>query len=149
MGKHPQKANLANQGNPNLPPNAAAMRAQISSMTWSAPLPPPDALIQYNQAFPGCAERIVASAESQAQHRQHLEKITVEGNVESQRRGQWMAFILALLILVGGFVLIYLNKSILGTAFIGTDIAATVGVFIYGKYDQRRQLRKKANALER
>lgn len=60
-----------------------------------------------------------------------------------------MAFVLALLILIGGFVLIYLNKNILGTVFIGTDVAATVGVFIYGKYDQRKQLLRKEKAIER
>lgn len=116
-------------------------------MAWSAPLPPPDVLARYNEAFPGCAERIVNAADTQAKHRQHLESITIEGNVRSQTRGQWMAFILALVILLGGFLLIYLNKDILGTVFIGSDIAATVGIFIYGKRDQRHQLRRKAEAV--
>lgn len=117
-------------------------------MTWSAPLPPPDVLAKYNEAFPGCAERIVNAADTQAKHRQHLETITIEGNVRSQTRGQWMAFILALVILLGGFLLIYLNKDILGTVFIGSDIAATIGIFIYGKRDQRQQLRRKADAVK-
>ena len=116
-------------------------------MAWRAPLPPPNVLAKYNEAFPGCAERIVTAAETQAQHRQHLETITVEGDVRSQTRGQWMAFILALVILLGGFLLIYLNKDVLGTVFIGSDIAATVGIFIYGKRDQRQQLRRKAEAV--
>lgn len=116
-------------------------------MAWKAPLPPPHVLAKYNEAFPGCAERIVNAAETQAQHRQHLETITVEGNVRSQSRGQWMAFILALVILLGGFLLIYLNKDVLGTVFIGSDIATTVGIFIYGKRDQKQQLRRKAEAV--
>ena len=117
-------------------------------MTWSAPLPPPDVLAKYNEAFPGCAERIVNAADTQAKHRQHLETITVEGNVRSQSRGQWMAFVLALVILLGGFLLIYLNKDILGTAFVGGDLVAMLGVFIYGKRDQRQQLRRKADAVK-
>jgi uncharacterized membrane protein len=118
------------------------------SITWHGPLPPPVALAQYNSAFPGCAERIVKQAEEQSRHRQNLEQLTINANIASQDRGQWMAFTLALLILVGGFALIFFEKSVLGTVFIGTDIAATVGIFLYGKHDQRRQLAERRAALQ-
>lgn len=58
-----------------------------------------------------------------------------------------MAFLLALVILVAGFVLIFLNKHILGTIFVCSDITALVGLFIYGKHDQRSQLRKKEKMM--
>jgi uncharacterized membrane protein len=113
--------------------------------TWAAPLPPPEMLAKYNDAFPGCAERIVQTAESQTIHRHTLEKSALEGKLGNERRGQTMAFILAMIILLGGFSLIYLNKSVLGTIFVGSDIAALVGVFIYGRRDQKSQLREKAD----
>lgn len=121
-----------------------SVRAEVS-MSWSAPLPPPEALIKYNDAYIGCAKQIVDNAERQAEHRQKIEQAVIEGNLRSQHTGQWMAFTLALLILIGGFALIYLDKNILGTIFIATDIAGTVGIFLYGKRDQQRQLAKKSS----
>jgi uncharacterized membrane protein len=40
-------------------------------------------LVQYNQAFPGCAERIVAMAERQAAHRQDIEKTAITSKQEA------------------------------------------------------------------
>lgn len=117
-------------------------------MTWNAPLPPPSVLAKYNEAFPGCAERIVNAADTQAKHRQHLEEIVIHGNLKSESRGQWMAFVIALTILFGGFALIYLDKNVLGTAFVGGDLVAMIGIFIYGKRDQRQQLRRKAETVK-
>ena len=97
-----------------------AVQAQIAMTAWNAPLPPPEMLIRYNDAFPGCAERIVNNAERQSEHRQILEKDTITGNLQREKTGQWMAFVLSLVILIGGFVLIYMNKSVLGTIFIGS-----------------------------
>jgi uncharacterized membrane protein len=132
------------------PPQEHVLESLVAqqSITWNGPLPPPVALAQYNTAFPGCAERIVRQAEEQSQHRQALEQLTIRANIASQNRGQWMAFVLALLILIGGFGLIFFEKSVLGTVFIGTDIAATVGIFLYGKHDQRRQLAERRAALQ-
>ena len=64
-----------------------------AAFSWSAPLPPPDLLKQYNEVFPGCAERIVAMAESQSSHRQQVESNVIAGNVTSQTTGLWLGFI--------------------------------------------------------
>jgi hypothetical protein len=54
----------------------------------SGPLPPPETLVQYNQAYPGCAEDIVRMAVSQAEHRQQLERRVVDAQIAAERRGQ-------------------------------------------------------------
>ena len=117
--------------------------------TWMGPLPPPDTLIRYNEAFPGCAERIVAQAEKQSEPRQHLERITVEGNVHSETRGSWQAFFIALFVLLVGGFLILRGQSVLGTIFVGADIASLAGIFLTGKASQRRQLAERSRALEK
>lgn len=58
------------------------------SKFFSGPLPPPEVLIGYNEAFQGAAERIVAMAESQLKHRQGLETKVVESNCRNERTGQ-------------------------------------------------------------
>lgn len=45
------------------------------SQSFSGPLPSPDALAKYEQVIRGAAERIIAMAERQANHRQTIGKI--------------------------------------------------------------------------
>jgi len=48
--------------------------SQIVAQQFQGPLPPPALLKQYEENFPGAAERIFKMAEKQAEHRQTLEK---------------------------------------------------------------------------
>ena len=77
------------------------LRAEFASF-WSAPLPRPEVLAKYNEAFPGCAERIVAMAEQQSAHRQKIESAVISGNVYSQKMGLWLGFILAMIVISSG-----------------------------------------------
>jgi uncharacterized membrane protein len=96
-------------------------------------------LAKYNEVFPGCAERIVAMAESQANHRQALERTALGGNIASERRGQTFGFIVAMTAIVGGVVLIALGKSATGMVAILGALGALVGTFIYGRYKQSKE----------
>jgi uncharacterized membrane protein len=99
------------------------------------------------QSFPG-AGHIVAQAEKQSEHRQHLERITVEGNVHSEERGSWQAFLIAFFVLAFGGFLIWRGQSVLGTIFVGLDVASLAGIFLTGKASQRRQLAERSKAIE-
>ena len=80
-----------------IPKNTRLIRAIVrevkTELHYSGPLPPPEMLVQYNGAFPGCAERIVAMAERQSQHRQDLEKTDLHGAIRNLdwhgRRLRW------------------------------------------------------------
>ena len=51
---------------------------KITSVSaYSGPLPPPDALIKYNQATPNAAERIISMAEKEMMHRHKKEDETL------------------------------------------------------------------------
>ena len=67
----------------------------VQTFEFSGPLPPPQILQGYNQAFAGCAERIVAMTERQSAHRQAIERSVIDANCQAQTRGQYFAFILA------------------------------------------------------
>jgi len=95
-------------------PNGVVAKAA----SFQGPLPPPGLLAEYEQALPGCAERIVKAFEEENAHRRAMDvedrrldskevdiqekALTLNG--EAVRRGQWMAFVTALLIagVVGG-----------------------------------------------
>ena len=91
----------------NRPSEAVEAVSEHVSITQSfrGPLPPPGLLAKYNDAFPGCAERIVAMTEQQLTHRHALESRAIDGKLSAERRGQTLGFILALTAIIGGCVL--------------------------------------------
>lgn len=120
--------------------------AQISR-TFSGPLPPPEILQRYNEIVPGAADRIIKMAESQHHHRQALEKSVVDSNVFSQKIGLGLGFIIAMTAIGGGIWLSAIGRSGSGLIAIIGALAALVGVFVYGKVQQSKELTDKANAL--
>lgn len=106
-------------------------------------------LQQYNQIFPGCAERIVQMAESQASHRQDLERTVIHGNIRAERLGQIFAFIIAMSAIVGGVVLIMFGRDVEGLVAILAALGSLAGVFIYGRWRQERERDKKRREADR
>ena len=100
-------------------------------------------LARYNQVFPGCAERIVAMAESQSAHRQRLEAAHLAGSQKSERRGQTLGFTLGLIAIVGGIVLIALDKAVAGLVSIIVALGSLAGVFVYGRWAQKQERQQK------
>jgi uncharacterized membrane protein len=121
----------------------------VASVQFSGPLPPPELLKSYNDAFPGCAERVVAMAERQSQHRQNLERLVVEGNFKAQTPGQYFAFILSLIVISGGVYLLANGKSIEGFSAIIIAGASLAAALIYGRSEQKRERVRKSQAVPR
>jgi uncharacterized membrane protein len=117
---------------------------QSVSESFSGPLPSPQLLERYDVIVPGAAERIIVMAEKQLEHRQDLERMVVASNTQSQTQGLWLGFILAMVVVVSGAFLIYHGHDVYGLAAIISALAALVGVFVYGKYRQKKDLKEKA-----
>jgi uncharacterized membrane protein len=126
---------------------STALRIETESHSFSGPLPPPDALERYNLVVPNAAERIITMAESQHSHRQELEKSVVLSNIHAQRLGTILGFIVAMAVVLGGMWLIHEGRSIAGLTATLTTLAALVGVFVYSKHEQQKDLAKKSEAL--
>lgn len=129
------------------PARVASAEVLAVSSHFSGPLPPPHVLGQYNQAFPNAAERIVEMAEGQSKHRQDLEKSRVLADIDNEKRGQWFAFALALLMFVGAFLLVWQGKSVAGLTLLIAEIATLAGLFIYGKESKHRELERRRQEL--
>ena len=124
---------------------AIAQASEHVSITQSfqGPLPPPGLLAKYNEAFPGCAERIVAMTEQQLTHRHALESRVVDGKLAAERTGQRLAFLLVVLALIVGSGLIAFDKDTVGlTAIIGA-LASVVAIFVYGRRKEAEERRQK------
>ena len=114
-------------------------------MQYQGPLPPPQLMREYNDLVPGGAERIFAVFEKQVEHRHLLERTVVQGNNRRADRGFWAALMLALIVVLGGFALAFLGKSLAGLAAIIIALASLVAVFITGRRHQAGELAEKAD----
>jgi uncharacterized membrane protein len=117
------------------------------SIQFSGPLPPPEILVRYNDAVPGGAERIVAMAEKQQEHRHRLESAVVMANCRTQQIGQVLGSIVCMTAIIGGVYLINKGHSITGATAAITAVAGLVSVFIAGRRKQTRELAEKSEAL--
>jgi uncharacterized membrane protein len=119
----------------------------ITATMWGGNVPPPEMLEHYNRLVPNAAERIIAMAEKQGDHRQKLESYVIPSQQMQSARGQLFGFILGLAGIAGAVI-----TGIMGSAMVGVAIAAgSLGVltcsFVFGKNSQSRQLDSK-NKLE-
>ena len=130
------------------PPDNPVTLQVFKAEGFSGPLPPPHLLAKYNEAFEGCAERIVAMAETQARHRQDLEKKVVFSNSRHELFGQISALIIAVSAIGAGTYLTLHGKTVEGLVAILGTLASLVGVFIYGKRAQKRELAAKNPTLK-
>jgi len=104
-------------------------------------------LAQYDQISTGCANRIIAMAESQAEHRQGLEKTVVNRNASNERLGQVFAFILGFTAIAGGIYLIASDKDIQGLIAVIGALGSLSAVFIYGRMQQAKERQQSRNEL--
>jgi uncharacterized membrane protein len=102
-------------------------------------LPPPAVLAQYNEIVPGAAERILAMAEGQAQHRQQLEKSVIESDIKNSRLGLHYGLLIGLVAVIGGSVCIVSGYEVGGSIVGGTGLTGLVGVFVYGSRQKQKE----------
>jgi uncharacterized membrane protein len=105
----------------------------------AGPLPSPETLDGYDQVVPGLAERIVRRWELEGDQRHALENKIANHQMRTQSRGQVIAAVIALIVVVGGIVLLSLGKSVLGFAAMLTPLALIATAFIWGEVKEGRQ----------
>ncbi len=74
-------------------------------------------------------------AEREEEHRHSQEREMLRSDAKARGRGQWMAFLVALVIIVGGMWLIYKGKQWEGLVAVLTPLATLVGIFVYSTGD--------------
>ena len=107
----------------------------IVSHSWTGPLPSPNDFQHYNNILPGAAERILAMAEREEDHRHSLE------HREATRSliGLIFGFTTAISALIAGAGLVFTGHGLAGTIIVGVDLVALTGVFVYGSRMHREE----------
>ena len=138
-GKLPERQ--PSRGSPSATEAGSAVKISASQSTeiFSGPIPPPEILEAYERVVEGSANRILTMAEEQSKHRKKLEEIVVLGGSRNQAAGMIFAFVLSLVIVGSGAFLIYHDKSLEGFGLIG--------VFVYGKNTQLKELKANRESL--
>jgi uncharacterized membrane protein len=112
------------------------------------PLPHPDALRAYAKLIPNGGERIMCLVESEAAHRHAQEARMVASETRGITRGQWMAFVLALLLAATGLYLGVTDHDWLAAGLFTTTIGAVVTVFVLGNKERADSRETAASAKE-
>ena len=113
-----------------------------AEMTYSGPLPHPKHLEKYEDVCPGAADRIIAMAEGQAKHRQNMEHFVIKANGRNSTLG----------VIIGGIVAVLAigcGTHIIESGYITMfgSLSTLVGVFIYGKRANRKELIEKQKLM--
>lgn len=105
---------------------ATATISAIQKTAYSGPLPHPDDFAGYEKILPGSAERILAMAE-----REQESRICNNGKLlATQKRGQWMAFLLVFFMILAAVYLAVQGHGGVSIALITSAMVSVASVFI-------------------
>ena len=123
--------------------NKNSLIAEVTQIERQSILPPPEEMTQYEKLRPGITDVLLTAFQEQTHHRIEIEKKVIDSVISNSKRGQIFAFILSLIVIIGGFSLIFLDKNALGITSILGALTALVGTFIYGnKTKQKERIEK-------
>lgn len=120
----------------------------VTAEIYSGILPHPDFCARMEELCPGFTDRILTMAETQMTHRIEIEKRVVFGGSNRADRGLNYGLIITLSFLVIAAGLVALGHDASGTTIGSIDLVALVGVFVYGRQEQKNERIEKAERLE-
>jgi len=119
---------------------------KLTSVSFSGPLPPPELLKAYDAVVPGAAKDMHELALTISRHKIELDRLAATASADGRRaeydkfkRGQWMAFLLAAILIVSGTVCILKGHDGAGATIITTCLASLVLAFLWGKQSERKK----------
>jgi uncharacterized membrane protein len=115
---------------------------------YSGPVMPSVAdLAEFNAVIPNGADRVFEWVRAQSENRMTMERAVVFANISKESRGQWMAFILCLVVIAIGGVIVLQGRDARGYALIVSTLLWLAGTFITSKVRGRRELKRKREEL--
>ena len=88
--------------------NAVSIKGTVSA-TYEGPLPTPEILEGFKAVHPKSVELIFAEFEKNSMHVREMEKNKLEAEKEIAKRGQWMAFLIGIFLILLVCFAIYFN----------------------------------------
>ncbi len=88
--------------------NTVSFKGTVSA-TYEGPLPTPEILEGFKAVHPRSVELIFTEFEKNSIHIREMEKRKLEAETEIAKRGQWMAFIMGILLFLLAGLAVYIN----------------------------------------
>jgi len=133
-------------------PRGSAHLTVSKTTEFHGPLPPPSVLAEYDRVKSGLAERIVAMAEQQAQHRKEMEREVLAAQIvdakadRSERRfGQVFAFCIALVCFIAGTYTATHGAPWPGALLGGTGVTGIVLAFLNQRRTEKLQSKEEGD----
>jgi len=117
----------------------------LTQQSFSGPLPHPEILEGYGRIVEGGAERVIAMAERQSEHRQKLEVKAISSQLQESGKGQLFGFCLGILGILGSTAVGIFGHWAVGVAIAAGALGTLTASFIFGKASQRKDLQQKNN----
>lgn len=132
-----------------LPGSVVSGFAATHQVSYSGPIPPPAFMREYNEIIPDAAERILAMAEKQTQHRIDLENRAMDSAIKRSNWGLVAGFVIGMTaICFGGTAMLMGHET--GGFWLGmAGLTSLVGVFVIGKYMTLKERRDKNAMMKR
>jgi uncharacterized membrane protein len=113
---------------------AVATEAAVQVLRqWSAPMPDPATLREYEEILPGAAERILQMAEVAAKGRHELNVKLVDAELESAKAGRNYAFFLAVTAMAAAIAFFAFGNLIAGGLLLSTPVVLMIQAMIGGR----------------
>lgn len=113
-----------------IPVGAYTLAAKQQIEVHTGPLPAPATLEQYDKIVPGAAQRILAMAEKQVNHRIALEAQILPSREKQSSRGQMFAFIACLAMLAIAALAIVYNHPVVASIIFSCTLASVIALFL-------------------
>jgi len=117
---------------------------QISKVQiWQGPVPHPEDLKRFDKVVPGTGKKLINQFIKQSDHRMSIENKVVSSNIKKESIGQIFGFTLMLLIIAGGFTMVFLDKDVVGMLFAASGFGGILALFFAQKSKSRKELQNK------
>jgi uncharacterized membrane protein len=99
-------------------------------INWQGPLPPPQALEDYDRVVKNGAERVFKQFEREGNHRRDMEKLHLNAQIRDLMIGKFFAFIFVMSIVGMGVYAVSQQASVVGGAVVFGALASVVWAFV-------------------
>ena len=100
-----------------------------SAYQYQGPIPPPEMMEKYKNIYADAPKIILQEFKEKSEHIRQKELLEVQGTINRDRRGQWMAFVICMAILGVVFYSLYLgNITFAGLSGLGFIALIATGI---------------------
>lgn len=124
---------MSKKNPPATQPEPSGVLTQAKFQSFSSPYPLPQQLEAFERWAPGSAAEVMATSQEVIRHNLRMQALSVQGEVgKTEHMNNTIRWVM-LLGLVGGFVLVLLDKSAASYVFLFGEFGALAAAFLYGR----------------